>query len=476
MDDIGSSTTSPNYQVNWTSLPANGNYSIVAVGTDNATNSTTSTPPIPVTVDGTGPTGGIISVPMYVNTLSVTITTTNFTDSASGMASNVITRSNGQAPSAGVCPASGYSGATTVTSPDTGVTNGNCYVYTLTGTANDGTSASVTSSPVLVDTVAPMTTITLNPSSPNGSNGWYKGTDPTFTLSASDTGGSGVATTYYKINSGTQTVYPGSAVTIPDGSAQTISYWSVDNAGNTETTNTTAALKIDTVAPTGSITAPTGGATVSGSAVTVSSNSADSGSGVASAQFQYSAHGANSWTTIGTATSSPYTVSWNTTSLTPGSFDLRVITTDVAGNSTTSGIVTVTVQFVGTYSGSTSGNIPAGPSTTYYGINTPSSTGSTTSTANTLTPGTATTLTGGTFTVSSTSGTRSWTATVGIVTAGVWAATTMTCTIAINASSSSCTLPGSVSVSATQSINLRVTQNTGTASRTGSWSVNYTQP
>jgi hypothetical protein len=43
-------------------------------------------------------------------------------------------------------------------------------------------------------------------------------------------------------------------VTIPDGSSQTVSYWSVDNAGNTETTKTSSALKIDTVAPT--ITAP----------------------------------------------------------------------------------------------------------------------------------------------------------------------------------------------------------------------------
>ncbi len=101
---IGSSTTSPNYQVNWTSLPTNGSYSVIAVGTDNATNSTTSTPPIPVTVDGNGPTGGMISVPMYVNTLSVTITKTNFTDSASGMASNKITRSNGQAPVGGSLP------------------------------------------------------------------------------------------------------------------------------------------------------------------------------------------------------------------------------------------------------------------------------------------------------------------------------------------------------------------------------------
>ena len=343
---IGSSTTSPNYQLHWTPLPANNSYSVVAVGTDNVTNSTVSTPPIPVTVDSSGPTGGAISVPNYANTLSVTITTTNFSDSISGMASNVISRSNGQAPTAGVCPTSGYTGATTVSSPDTSVANGNCYEYTLTGTANDGSSTSVTSNPVLVDTTAPVTTITLNPASPNGTNGWYDGTSPTFTLSATDTGGSGVATTYYEIDGGTQTVYPGSAVMIPDGSAQTISYWSVDKAGNVETTHTTSALKVDTTPPTGSITAPTAGATVSGSAVAVSSNSADSGSGVASAQFQYSAHGANSWTTIGTDTSSPYSVSWNTTSLSSGSYDLRVITTDVAGNSTTSATVTVTVSSI----------------------------------------------------------------------------------------------------------------------------------
>ena len=470
---IGSSSTAPNYQFNWTALPVNGNYSVIAVGTDNATNSTTSNPAIPVTVDGTGPTGGSIHVPAYATTPSVTITTTNFSDATSGMSSNVITRSNGQAPLAGICPTSGYTGAVTVTSPDTGVSNGNCYEYTLTGTANDGTTASATSSPILVDTVAPATTITLNPASSNGSNGWYKGTSPTFTLSATDAG-SGIAATYYEIDGGAQTAYPGSAVTIPDGSAQTISYWSVDNAGNTETTHTSSALKIDTGLATGSITAPSSNATVSGSAVSVTSNSADSLSGVASAQFQYSAHGANVWSTIGTDSTSPYTVSWNTTSLTPGSFDLRVITTDAAGNSTTSAIVTVTVQIVGTYSGGTNGNIPASPSTTYYGIDTASSTGSSTSTANTLTPGTATTLTGGTFSVSSSSGTRSWTVTVGVVTSGVWAATTMTCNIPTN--SSSCTLPGSVSVSATQSINIQVKQTAGTAGRTGSWSVNYTQP
>ncbi len=154
------------------------------------------------------------------------------------------------------------------------------------------TETTHTTSALKIDTVAPVTTITLNPSSPNGSGGWYKGTSPTFTLSATDTGGSGVATTYYKINGGTQTVYPGSAVTIPDGSAQTISYWSVDNAGNTETTHTTSTIKVDTTAPSGgavmvnSAAATSGGSTSTTTSTSFAINSrtdyTDSGSGLAS--------------------------------------------------------------------------------------------------------------------------------------------------------------------------------------------------
>src|SRR5207253_9097131 len=72
----------------------------------------------------------------------------------SGIATNVITRSNAQAPTIpGVsCPAGGYSGSTVVTSPDTVPTDGMCYVYTLTGTDNVGNVATATSSPMLVDT------------------------------------------------------------------------------------------------------------------------------------------------------------------------------------------------------------------------------------------------------------------------------------------------------------------------------------
>ena len=68
----------------------------------------------------------------------------------------MITRSDGQDTSGGVCPASGYTGSTVVTSPDTVPAANKCYVYTLTGTDNVGNTASVSSSPIEVNQVAPV--------------------------------------------------------------------------------------------------------------------------------------------------------------------------------------------------------------------------------------------------------------------------------------------------------------------------------
>ena len=119
----------------------------------------------------------------------------------------------------------------------------------------------------------------------------------------------------------------------------------LDDAGNSFT-SATVTVKVDNALPTGAVTAPAAGAFVRGSAVTVSSNSADAGSGVANATFQRSPAGTNSWTTIGVPdTTSPYSVSWDTTSGTPdGQYDLRVITTDNAGNQLTSPVVTMQVD------------------------------------------------------------------------------------------------------------------------------------
>ena len=115
-----------------------------------------------------------------------------------------------------------------------------------------------------------------------------------------------------------------------------------DNAGNTFTSALVTNVRVDNTNPTGSLTAPASSANVRGSAVTVSSNSADGGSGVAPPAFQRSPAGAGTWTTISTrldlALSS--SVAWDTTAVADGLYDLRVVTTDNAGNSFASALVT----------------------------------------------------------------------------------------------------------------------------------------
>ncbi|HWB57305.1 MAG TPA: Ig-like domain-containing protein [Gaiellaceae bacterium] len=115
-----------------------------------------------------------------------------------------------------------------------------------------------------------------------------------------------------------------------------------DVAGNT-LDSAIQAVVVDNTGPTGSLTAPADASFVAGS-VTVSSNSADSGSGVASAQFERRPAGGGSWTSIATDSTSPYSVSWDTTALADGDYDLRVVTSDQAGNTSTSSTRTVTVD------------------------------------------------------------------------------------------------------------------------------------
>jgi len=93
----------------------------------------------------------------------------------------------------------------------------------------------------------------------------------------------------------------------------------------------------DTTPPTVSLTAPTAGATVSG-AVTVSATASDN-VGVAGVQFKLD--GAN----LGTEdTTSPYSITWSTTSTTNGTHTLSASARDAAGNQGTATNVSVTVS------------------------------------------------------------------------------------------------------------------------------------
>ena len=92
----------------------------------------------------------------------------------------------------------------------------------------------------------------------------------------------------------------------------------------------------DTVAPTATITAPTGGASVSGT-VTIAATASDN-VGVAGVQFLLDNNplGAED-------TTSPYSISWNTTTAANGTHTLVALARDVNGNTALSAPVTVSV-------------------------------------------------------------------------------------------------------------------------------------
>ncbi len=93
----------------------------------------------------------------------------------------------------------------------------------------------------------------------------------------------------------------------------------------------------DTTAPTITLSAPAASATVSGS-VTVSADATDN-VGVTGVQFKLD--GAN----LGAEdTSSPFSISWDSTSATNAAHTLSAVARDAAGNSTTSATVSVTVD------------------------------------------------------------------------------------------------------------------------------------
>jgi hypothetical protein len=112
-----------------------------------------------------------------------------------------------------------------------------------------------------------------------------------------------------------------------------------DAAGNTTTSPgvTVTVSNGDAVPPTVTMTAPSAGATVSGT-ITISASASDN-VGVAGVQFL--ADGANVATED---TSSPYSISYDTTALGNGSHAFSARARDAAGNTTTAAAVTVTVS------------------------------------------------------------------------------------------------------------------------------------
>src|SRR5262249_44830819 len=205
-------------------------------------------------------------------------------------------------------------------------------LYDLRVVATDNVGNATTSATVAnvrVDNTAPTGTLT-NPASP------VKGT-ATVTASSS-AGGTGAAAPGFRrsparvgawgaVGTATGSPYQVSWDTtgIADGQYD-LRVVTTDNAGNATTSPTIGNVLVDNTAPTGSVTAPAASANVRGT-VTVATNAADGGSGVASAVIQRSPAGAGTWTTIGTATGSPYQASWDTTGASDGPSALGLVPT-----------------------------------------------------------------------------------------------------------------------------------------------------
>jgi len=198
-----------------------------------------------------------------------------------------------------------------------------------------GTAATTTARNVTTDNTAATSSIACN-GAPCAA--WYTTTPVSVTLSATDGAGSGVAFIRYTTN-GTSPGTTSPAYTAPfdvTGSSTTVRFRAYDVAGNAEAIRSQT-IRIDTSKPSVGILLPSNGSTVSGN-VTIRALASDSGSGVQSVSFYRDAG-----VLIDTDTTSPYRASWATGSLAKGNHTIYAVAKDVAGNTTTSSVITVRV-------------------------------------------------------------------------------------------------------------------------------------
>jgi hypothetical protein len=332
--DVCTDSTSPySCSLNTTTL-TDGLYDLRTTTVDNAGNSTTSTVVTNRRVDNTAPAGVTMVDPG--TPLSGTVTLSgNGSDSGSGMASLKLQYK---------LSASGtwIDACTDATSPyscslnTTAIADG---TYDFRSLATDNAGNTATSTPYTgrsVNNGGPAVSV-IDPGNVHG----------TVTISATATDGNGVdhvtiqgspagAGAWGDICTDTTAPYSCTVNTTlyPDGQYD-IRAIAVDSLGSSSTSAVIAGRWLDNTAPTVTMTDP--GAYLR-SVVTLQSTPADGGSGIASVLYQRSPAGAGTWTTACTGATTPFSCSFNTTTVSDGSYDFRAVATDLAGNQTTSAV------------------------------------------------------------------------------------------------------------------------------------------
>ena len=172
--------------------PGSYTYTVTAVWRTWTAQGNTSAAVVVTAQDTTAPVGGSITAngaAVYNSTGTISLAVTNFTDSGSGIASNVSTRVSGTL-SGGTCGA--LSGVVLVSisgGNDSSTLPTGCYKYTLTGTDNVSNVATVVSSTVKVDLTAPTLTVSTTGAGvmSNGATVVYRsGGSGTFAVTAAD--------------------------------------------------------------------------------------------------------------------------------------------------------------------------------------------------------------------------------------------------------------------------------------------------
>lgn len=105
-----------------------------------------------------------------------------------------------------------------------------------------------------------------------------------------------------------------------------------DKADNAATSAVVSNRVVDNTAPTATLNDP--GATLHAGDVALSATAADATSGVAKVTFQRAVAGTTTWADVCAATSAPYGCTWSATA---GTYDLRAVVVDRAGNTATTG-------------------------------------------------------------------------------------------------------------------------------------------
>ena len=332
--DLGPEDTTSPFSMSWdTTMVPNGTHAIGAIARDAAGNTTTTSRNVTVSNSDVTPPVVSMTAPSGGATVIGTIT-------LSATASDNIGVAGVQFQVDGVNFGSEDTLAPySISWSSTSVLNGS---HTITARARDAAGNRTTSAGVAVTVNNPdITPPVVSMTAPAG------GTtiSGVVIVSADATDNQGVAGVQFKLdgaNFGAEdTTLPYAitwSTTTTSNGPHTLAAVARDAAGNT-TTSISVGVTVsnsDLVPPVVSMSAPSGGATVTG-LVAVSANASDN-VGVIALQFQLD--GANLGNVLLVP---PYTMTWDTTTVTNGSHDLTAVARDAAGNTTTAATVTVTV-------------------------------------------------------------------------------------------------------------------------------------